>query len=407
MRGRIAKREIEAAQSNVRSSGKPAFLWDTRVKGFAARVAPTGSVSFLFEYRLGGRKGRNQRLSIGKLGDLTPDQARREAEALRGQVLKGIDVALARKRLREGHHVTESFAQVAERYLALNGRDNVSWGETRRIIEHDATHAFRGQSFKTISRTDVARLIDAVTTRAPATGRALFAALRPLFRWAFERELIEANPFVGLRAPAASRARERVLTIPEIRGLWRAASEFGYPFGPIWQLLLLTGQRLEEVSGMKWAEIDSAAGLWHIPGRIVDTEGRKVRGTKNGLPHVVDLSPQALEILNGCLRHETDLVFTTTGKTAVSGFSKAKARLDRVMVTRLGPENEPWRNHDIRRTVSTKMAEELGIDEGVIERIHNRRQQGDKGTYQRQEYRKRRRAALLGWSEFVVATAHF
>lgn len=192
MRGKIAKREIEAVLADVLRSRKPVYLWDMAVKGFAVRIAPTGSVTFLFEYCLGGRKSRTQRLSIGRLGDFTPDQARREAEALRGQVLKGIDVALERKR--EHHHVAERFIDVAERYLALNGRDNVSWSETRRLIERDAIPALGGQSFKTISRTDITRLCDNVTARAPATSRQLFAALRPLFRWALERGLIELNP---------------------------------------------------------------------------------------------------------------------------------------------------------------------------------------------------------------------
>ena len=220
MRGKIAKREIEAVLADVLRSRKPVYLWDMAVKGFAVRIAPTGSVTFLFEYCLGGRKGRTQRLSIGRLGDFTPDQARREAEALRGQVLKSIDVALERKRKREHHHVAERFIDVAERYLALNGRDNVSWSETRRLIERDAIPALGGQSFKTISRTDITRLCDNVTARAPATSRQLFAALRPLFRWALERGLIELNPLTGVRAPPASRARERVLSIPEIRALW-------------------------------------------------------------------------------------------------------------------------------------------------------------------------------------------
>lgn len=405
MRGKISKREIEAVLTDVRSSGKEVYLWDVQIKGFGARVAPTGTVSFIFEYRLGGRKGRTQRLSIGKLGDFTPDQARRQAEALRGRVLEGIDVATERKRQREHHQIDESFAQVAERYLASNGRDNVSWGETRRLIEHDAFPSLAGQNFKAISRTDIARLIDSVTARAPATGRALFAALRPLFRWAVERDLIDANPLDDLRAPPAPKARDRVLTTLEIRALWLAASEFGYPFGPIWQLLLLTGQRLEEVSGMRWTEIDRPASLWQIPGRIVDEAGRKVRGTKNESPHVVDFSPQALDVLNDCPRHEGDFVFTTTGKTAVSGFSKAKARLDSLMATNLGQESAPWRNHDIRRSVATHMAEQLNIDEGVIERILNHREQGVKPVYQRQEYRERRKAALCAWGSYVVPTS--
>jgi hypothetical protein len=97
MRGRIAKRESDGLREEVQRQGKVVYLWDDSLKGFMARIAPTGAVSFLFEYRLGGRAGRNQRFSLGKLGDLTPDQARRQAATLRGRVLQGIDIAYERK----------------------------------------------------------------------------------------------------------------------------------------------------------------------------------------------------------------------------------------------------------------------------------------------------------------------
>jgi hypothetical protein len=99
-------------------------------------------------------------------------------------------------------------------------------------------------------------------------------------------------------------------------------------------------------------------------------------------------------------------VFTTTGDTPVSGFSKAKHRLDALMRKELGRELSPWRVHDIRRTVSTLMAEDLSIDEGVIDRIQNHItgiSGGLKGVYQRQEYRPKRRAALIAWDAHVDA----
>ena len=112
MRGKIAKREIDALLAGVRTSNKPVYLWDKGFKGVRGEGGTDRYGKFPIRYRLGGRKGRTQRLSIGKLGDLTPDQARRQAEALRGQIVRGIDVATERKRQREHHHVAESLPRL-------------------------------------------------------------------------------------------------------------------------------------------------------------------------------------------------------------------------------------------------------------------------------------------------------
>jgi len=335
------------------------------------------------------------------MGDLTPDQARRKAEALRGQTLQGIDVADVRKRER-AELTSVTFAEAAERYLSSQGRNNVSWAETRRLIEHDAFPAFGGRRLNTISRGEIATLIDRVAARAPVTARALFAAIRPMFQWALERELIETNPCEGLRPPAPPRARDRVLSLTELRALWLSAEQLGYPFGPLWQMLILTGQRLNEVAGARWDEINREDGVWTIPGRLMGADGSRIRGTKNTAAHWVDLSPKALDVLCSCPRQQGPYVFSVTGRTPVSGFSKVKARLDSLMSQYIGHQPEAWRNHDIRRSVATHMAEELGVDEGVIERILNHKPQGIKAVYQRQQYRERRRKAMLRWGAFVA-----
>jgi len=401
MRGRVTKSKLQELQRRVHTNGKAVLLYDETLKGFGARVAPSQTITFFFEYRLGGRKGKTRRQSLGRMGDLTPDQARRKAEALRGQTLQGIDVADVRKRKR-AELTSLTFAEAAERYLSSQGRNNVSWDETRRLIEHDAIPAFGSKRLNTITRGEIATLIDRVAARAPVTARALFAAMRPLFQWALERELIETNPCEGLRPPAPPRARDRVLSLTELRALWLSAEQLAYPFGPLWQMLILTGQRLNEVAGARWAEINGEDGVWTMPGQLMGEDGSRIRGTKNTAAHWVDLSPQALDVLSACPRQQGPYVFSVTGRTPVSGFSKAKARIDALMSRRLGRQPEAWRNHDIRRSVATHMAEEIGVDEGVIERILNHKAQGIKAVYQRQQYRERRREAMLRWGALVA-----
>ena len=100
-------------------------------------------------------------------------------------------------------------------------------------------------------------------------------------------------------------------------------------FAPLFQLLLLTGQRREEVAGMRWDEVDLRKAVWTIPRERC----------KNGKPHHLDLSQQALGILRSLheeLFADHDLVFTTTGVTSVSGLSKIKRRLDQLMDEELG-----------------------------------------------------------------------
>jgi integrase len=102
----------------------------------------------------------------------------------------------------------------------------------------------------------------------------------------------------------------------------------------------LTAQRRDEVAGMLWGELNLEKGIWLIPGER----------TKNGKVHLVHLSPKALEIMNSLPRLSDRFIFTQTSKTAVSGFSKAKTKLDATM-----KPATPWRLHDLRRTAASIM----------------------------------------------------
>jgi integrase len=151
---------------------------------------------------------------------------------------------------------------------------------------------------------------------------------------------------------------------------------------------------------MRWEEIDFHRAIWRLPSK----EEYQPQRTKNGEEHVIHLSPQVLAIIAELPKEEGGLVFTTTGATSVSGFSKAKARLDCEMNAKLGRDLRPWRNHDLRRTMSTMMGEHLDIDQGVIDRIQNHITgvaDGLKGVYQQQRYLQKRKDALLAWGAFI------
>ena len=145
-----------------------------------------------------------------------------------------------------------------------------------------------------------------------------------------------------------------MLTDEELRAVWQAADKAGFPFGSIVKLLILSGQRRDEVGQMRWLEIDIDKRLWTLPRARV----------KTGQPHEVPLSDAALALLRAVPRfNDSPLVFTTRGTTVFSGYSKCKSWLDGL----LSSDIPHWTLHDLRRTAASGMAK-LNINLPVIER---------------------------------------
>ena len=392
MRGKITKTSLEALQRQVSASGKSVLIYDTQLRGFGARVA-SGGISFFVEYRLGGRGGRNRRMTIGRLGEMTAEEARRKAIRLRADITDGVDVLQQRQDARR-KLAGASYDEIVDRYLDLNAKPGRYWAEVRRLLTSADMRPIRKRALATIARSELVAIIDDVSRRSPSAARALFAALRPFFSWCVPRGLIEASPLADVKPPAPVAARDRILSPLEVRVFWQATDALGFPFKAIFRLLLLTGQRRREVAELTWSELDLANGVWTIPGARA----------KNAKPHVVDLSPQALAVIDELTEGEPDaLVFTTTGRTPPSGFSKVKARLDKAMRMQLEGGLPAWRTHDLRRTAASGMAA-LNVPPHVVERVLNHlsgAQGGLVGVYQRHEYRDERRQALITWGSEV------
>lgn len=398
--GKITKRLVDALVAEAKTAGRTLICWDADLTRFGVVATKAGAAAYVIQYRLGGRGTASRRVTIGKHGALTPDEARKLASTKLGDVDRGRDVAQEKKDTRR-KLASGTFQDACEKWLKLTDNGGAGAAEKRRLLEHDAYPALGNRPMPTITRGDVAALVDDVAARSRAVGRGLFAAIRPFFKWARDRGIIEVNPIADLKGPAPLPSRERVLDTHEIRALWKATEAMDWPFRPFYRLLLLTGQRREEVAAMEWGEIDLVKAVWTIPA------GR----TKNGKEHTVDLAPQVTAVLDSLAGERRGLVFTTTGKTPISGYSRAKDRLDGFMAEALPRDHDgeaqkfkPWRNHDLRRTMATLMGEELEIDPGVIERVLNHisgSQGGLQGVYQRQQYKQKRKAAMLAWGAFI------
>ncbi len=397
---KITKRAVDGLAAQAKAEGRVLYAWDADLSGFGLRAGKSG-VSYFVEYRLGGRGTKNQRMSIGKHGVLTPDEARKLAKEELGKVARGDDVAQAKKEARE-KLMGQTLKDAMERFLASNKRTGRYWVHKQARLLGKDMEPLHGRPVASIKRSDVLAVIDKVKVRSEAAARLLFVDLRPFFKWAVERELMETNPAAEMKPPAAAVKRDRVLEDHEVKAFWRAASETSWPFASIYKLLLLTGARREEVAGMRWSELDLDACVWRLPGTR----------TKNKRDHRIPLSPQAIDLLErlgiaaikaGFGYEDSDIVFSTTGHSAPSGFSKAKKALDAKMKAILGVRFKDWRIHDLRRTCATGM-ENLGIDTRVVETALNHvsgTKAGIVGVYQRSDHRDAVEVAFRTWAALI------
>jgi integrase len=391
----------------------PYEVRDPALTGAYVVVHPSGALSFVLRYRFNGAK---RKLSIGRFDPATGlGDVRAKAHAAAADLAKarrdpenGVDPAAAKTQARReaaearrtakaeadrSHHdsVEHVVAMFAKRHLV-----NLRTGEdVKRALEREVVSRWKGRRLGELSRADLHDALDEVADRAPVQAARLKAYLSKLFKWARSRGLVERNPVEEIDRPSAETVRDRVLDDGELALVWRAADRLSFPFGPIVQMLILSGQRLGEVAGMRLSEIDFDKAVWRLPASRV----------KNARAHDVPLSAQMLAILESLPRvADRDLIFSTTGVTPPSGFSKAKRNLDAAIVALNDDTSLPaWRLHDIRRSVASGLAA-LGVNLPVIEKILNHVSGsfgGIVGVYQRHSFSEEKRAALERWNAHI------
>lgn len=390
---------------------------------------PSNKKSWAVRYRA---EGRPVKQTIGGYPTHSLANARDEAKIILQKVAKGENPAaaakIAKRRAQDGEGTVNNLArQFLKRHAQRNNR---SWREPMRQLglEHDkklekpsddpATFVIKHDSFLArhghrqvadIKKSDIIALIDDIVDAGkPIAANRTLAAIRRFFSWCVERDLIASSPADRVKAPSEERSRDRVLSDSELGYVMKAADAIGWPFGPMMKVLALTGQRRNEVAGMRWSEIDLVAKVWVIPRERA----------KNDTEHSVPLSDAVIAILEAAPRVEGwDLIFTTKGTTAVSGFSRAKAILDAKVIALMKADAEKrgddvekvtltdWRVHDLRRSTASGMAR-LGIRLEVIEKVLNHLSgsfAGIVGVYQRHSYDDEKRAALTAWASFVTS----
>jgi len=312
--------------------------------------------------------------SVPQIGSpWTCDTARTEAKRLLGIVASGVDPFT--KSLS-----SETFGAEIERYLerkrtSLKPR---SFIEYQHHLQKYAVPLHK-LSLSDIDRRTVAVLLGQIETNSGPTARnRLRSTLSAFWAWAIAEGLSELNPVTGT-AKAEENSRDRVLTQQELRKLWRGLGEDR--FSDIVRLLLLTGQRRDEIGALRWSEVDLDRKL------IVLAPER----TKNSRTHEVPLSAQAIAILARQPKR-TEFVFSKA-----MGWAKGKAALDQRL------RIASWRLHDLRRTCATQMAE-LGVQPHIIEAVLNHvsgHKAGVAGIYNRARYEGEMHDALTKWADHL------
>jgi len=375
-------------------------LWDAdhreAVRGFGVR-RQRNQATYVLKYRVFGRQ---RFVTIGPHGaPWTPELARREAKRLLGLVADGKDPAedkakawlQAADTLRK---VTDEYLQDAKQRLRPN-----SYSELQRylLIKWKPLHAL--SVFHITRRHVSARVADLASAHGAVSAARARTALSSMFNWAIREGLeIAANPVLGTNCPPQPGSRERVLTEVELSAVWHACGADDY--GRIVRLLLLTAQRRTEVGSMQWNEIDTVSGLWALPSTR----------TKNRRPHLLPLTPAALALLParqaGC-----EFVFGDGPRRSgdphrgFAGWSKSKAALDARLTNVLGEPLRHWTIHDLRRTATTVMVDQLGVFPHVVEAILNHisgHRAGVAGVYNRARYANEMREALVRWAQYLA-----
>lgn len=366
------------------------LYYDDSVSGFAVRITAAGVVAFCLNYY--GPSGRERRLTIGRWGVWSATAARARAKELRRQIDLGSDPLDERQERRRG----ETFGDLAAEYVTRYASLKKSGHQDRRFLESDVLPDWRNLPVREIERRDVIRLIERKAETAPVAANRVLAVIRKLFNWAIERDLVDKNPCLQVRAPGKETSRDRVLSLAEVSAFWAGftPSNMSADVVAAMRLILATAQRPGEVCGLQWADLDLAAGWWTIP----------AARAKNELAHRVWLNDVARDVLES-RRRRGKWVFPSP---RTDGPIEPHALAHAIRRNRALERGDPQRveigaftPHDLRRTAASQMAAS-GTPRLVVGQVLNHVESGVTAVYDRHSYDQEKRRALDGWGRILA-----
>lgn len=381
------KKPCELTEAGIRAairavSGARQEISDGAEKGLRLRIGPDAAAWSVLV-----RDGNDRaRLALGSWPEISIDEARSLARERREHFARRYSGSI---------HTVGHLLEQYERFRIPHLKRGRSTMQSLR----DICSPLMFRDPHTLTRRDIARVINEKALTAPSHANRQLAYLRAVFSWAVKQGMLAHNPVDGIPKPAREESRDRAPSLEDLRAIWEGCETRPLPYGAIVQTLMLTACRLEEVAQMRREELDLSAkadgSSWTLP------SGR----AKNGRSVTIPLSRQARRVIEEAMaNHNSDYVFSLTG-TPFCGWSKGKAALDRA-ISSLGYRVAGWRHHDLRRAFATLACEELDIRREVVDRCLNHTGAATRSTvarvYDRSTMLKQRRRALQSWADLVL-----
>jgi integrase len=389
----------EGFSDNLRvpAGKKDVLVFDDGQPGFGIRKFADGRAHYFVKYAIGNKQ---RRFKIGEVVRGNLKDMRLRAAEIRADARRGIDVAAQKERAAREAAQTVTLGELVPIYLAKRQGElrASSYSEVERYLRR-TWQPLHDTAIKDVTRQAIVRIIDGFGHKKVSADRAR-VALSTFFAWAVEAGHCENNPTMHIKARADKKPRERVLSEPELVEVWNACEDDD--FGAIIKLLILTGQRREEIGGLRWPEIK-------VDKRQIELPGAR---TKNHRAHIIPLANAALELLQRVEPIEGRPHLFGIGHSGFTVYDRCKKALDaRIAARRERRGDKPldhWTLHDLRRSFTTHI-NELGyalphVVEAILNHISGAKA-GVAGTYNRATYLKEKRETLERWAAYITGQA--
>jgi len=347
-------------------------LWDATFRQFGLRISQGGTKTFTVMHG-----PLRERVTVGRYPTISLAQARARAKEI-----------VADRTLNAHRPPSITFDDAQQKFfLAQRQKNKVSTvAQYERLFKRHLLPRLCRRKLADIKPHDITHIIDRILT-TPSECNHAHSAAQTFFRWAVRRHYIDRSPMEGMEKPTKYHPRERTLTDDELRAVWRAAQEYGYPFGTIVQLLILTGQRRSEIGKLKWSYLGKDNVT--LPPEIV----------KNNRAHTFPLGTTAAHILEHAPRLGDFVFMARWNDKPCNGWQSCTFTLMKKCRT------SHWTLHDLRRTFATNLAA-LGVAPHIVERLLNHTGgtiSGVAAIYNRHAYMAEMLEAIQKWEKHLAA----
>lgn len=370
---------------------------DTIRRGLRFRLSPKGHASWLYEKRI--KNGPKRKFTLGEYPLVSIKEARRLAAELQVEADSGIDrIAQREQQLRDealNRQSSKLVGQMIQDFYELHVSHLRSASNTMNCIwDNFGQHADIACS--AVTNMMLQEAIDRKARTAPYQANRLQAALSKMSKFARQRGYFGADIGRDLAKAVREKPRERELSLEEIRRIYAASFALSDPMGSLVRMLILTAQRRSEIAGLKWTEVNTIE-------RVLNLGAERTKNSEGHITHLNEGALVEMAQLAATADEEVEFVFTTTGYSPVSGFTKIKNKLNEIMNNSV----DDWRFHDFRTAFATTMCE-LGEDEAIVDRVLNHKASGSAPSavarvYNRARRLNERRTVLDRWGALVTA----